>query len=101
MIKVLVDGRIDGHDEIGRYTRCLVAALREQAGPEVALTVLHPTGTARYSRAEGEELLRAARACAAVRADRARAHENAAPDRAEQASGAAPSPPQESPRPRG
>jgi hypothetical protein len=33
MIRVLVDGRIDGHDGIGRYTRCLVAALREQAGP--------------------------------------------------------------------
>ncbi len=65
MTRVLIDGRIDGHDGIGRYTTCLIRALRSQAGPTVTITVLPPTGTPRYSRAEGTELREAARACGA------------------------------------
>ncbi|MGH3755680.1 MAG: glycosyltransferase [Pseudonocardiaceae bacterium] len=65
MTRVLIDGRIAGHDGIGRYTTCLVRALRAQAGPGVTIDVLPPTGTPRYSRAEGTELLEAARACQA------------------------------------
>lgn len=60
MITVLVDGRVNGHDGIGRYTRCLTAVLREQAKPRYRVEVLDPTGTPRYGRAEGAELLRAA-----------------------------------------
>ncbi|MGH3621087.1 MAG: glycosyltransferase family 4 protein [Sciscionella sp.] len=65
MTRVLIDGRIDGHDGIGRYTTCLIRALRAQAGPAVIINVLLPTGTPRYSRAEGKELVDAARACRA------------------------------------
>lgn len=65
MIKVLVDGRISGHDGIGRYTRCLTSALRKQAGSRYRIEVLEPTGTPRYFRAEGTELLRAARSVGA------------------------------------
>ena len=65
MTRVLVDGRIDGQDGIGRYTACLIRALRAQAGSAVAINVLSPTGTPRYSRAEGTELLDTARACQA------------------------------------
>lgn len=65
MITVLFDGRISGHDGIGRYTRCLISALREQAGPRYRIEVLEPTGTPRNSRAEGTELLRAARSAGA------------------------------------
>jgi glycosyltransferase involved in cell wall biosynthesis len=65
VIRVLVDGRVDGHDGIGRYTRSLTAALRGCAGPRFRITVLPPTGTGRYSLAEGEELLRAAEAARA------------------------------------
>ena len=65
MTRVLIDGRIAGHDGIGRYTTCLVQALRTQAGADVTINVLHPTGTPRYSRAKGTELLEAARACRA------------------------------------
>ncbi len=61
MTRVLIDGRIDGHDGIGRYTTCLIRALRDQAGRAVTIHVLPPTGTPRYSRAEGTELLDAAR----------------------------------------
>jgi glycosyltransferase involved in cell wall biosynthesis len=62
MIRVLVDGRLRGHDGIGRYTTCLIAALRASADQEVHIQVLEPTGTPRYSRAEGVELVRAAHA---------------------------------------
>lgn len=65
MIRVLVDGRIDGADGIGRYTRCLTAALRGHPGRAVHVEVLPPTGTPRYGRGEGAELSRAARACGA------------------------------------
>jgi glycosyltransferase involved in cell wall biosynthesis len=66
MTTVLVDGRIDAVDGIGRYTRCTVAALRACASPDLRIEVLRPTGTPRYGPAEGEELLRAAER---VRAD--------------------------------
>jgi len=60
MIRVLIDGRISGPDGIGRYTACLTKAMAALAGPEVRVTVLGPTGTPRYSLAEGAELARAA-----------------------------------------
>ncbi|GAA3775106.1 hypothetical protein GCM10022225_73680 [Plantactinospora mayteni] len=59
MIRVLVDGRIDAPDGIGRYTRCTVAAVRSAGG--IRLDVLTPTGTPRYGAAEADELLDAAR----------------------------------------
>lgn len=65
MIRVLVDGRIDGDDGIGRYTRCLTGALHAGTGSTVDLTVLGPTGTPRYSHAEGTELLETAQGCGA------------------------------------
>lgn len=60
MIRVLLDGRLRGHDGIGRYTACLSAALRAHAGRQVGIHILEPTGTPRYSLAEGAEVLRAA-----------------------------------------
>jgi glycosyltransferase involved in cell wall biosynthesis len=66
MIRVLIDGRVNARDGIGRYTACLAPALREAAGTGIHLTVLTPTGTPRYSLAEGTEL---ARAAADARAD--------------------------------
>lgn len=60
MIRVLIDGRVRGHDGIGRYTACLTRALRIAAGPDIRVTVLPPTGTSRYSLAESAELARAA-----------------------------------------
>jgi glycosyltransferase involved in cell wall biosynthesis len=60
MIRVLIDGRVSARDGIGRYTTCLVGALRAAAGPDIHITVLGPTGTPRYSLAEGTELARAA-----------------------------------------
>lgn len=66
MIRVLIDGRVSARDGIGRYTTCLVGALRAAAGPDIHITVLAPTGTPRYSLAEGAEL---ARAAADARAD--------------------------------
>jgi len=60
MIRVLIDGRVSGHDGIGRYTTCLTRALRMAAGPDIHVTVLPPTGTSRYSQAESAELARAA-----------------------------------------
>lgn len=60
MIRVLIDGRVSARDGIGRYTTCLVGALRAAAGPDIRITVLAPTGTPRYSLAEGTELARAA-----------------------------------------
>lgn len=65
MTRVLIDGRVDGHDVIGRYTRCLTQALQSQARPGVRIKVLPATGTGRYSRGEGTELLQAARASGA------------------------------------
>jgi glycosyltransferase involved in cell wall biosynthesis len=56
-IRVVVDARIDARDGIGRYTRCLVGALRRLDPPEIDLRVLGPTGTQRYSVAEERELL--------------------------------------------
>lgn len=61
MTRVLIDGRIDGHDGIGRYTQCLTQVLQSQARPGVHIKVLSPTGTRRYSCGEGTELLHAAR----------------------------------------
>jgi len=60
MIRVLVDGRVNGHDGIGRYTNCLVTALRKHASHAVRVEVLTSATASRYSRAEGEELLHAA-----------------------------------------
>jgi len=60
MIKVLVDGRVNGADGIGRYTRQLIASLNEVAPPEFDISVLEETSTARYTRREGAELARAA-----------------------------------------
>lgn len=60
MIRVLVDGRVTGHDGIGRYTACLTAALSGMSGPDLDVTILKATGTPRYSRAEGTELAQAA-----------------------------------------
>lgn len=61
-ITVLVDGRIDGPDGIGRYTRETVAALRAQTrdAEDMRVEVLGPTGVNRYSCAEGDELVAAA-----------------------------------------
>jgi glycosyltransferase involved in cell wall biosynthesis len=56
-IRVVIDARIDARDGIGRYTRCLVTALRLLDPPGVDLRVLGPTGTRRYSFAEERELL--------------------------------------------
>jgi glycosyltransferase involved in cell wall biosynthesis len=55
-LRVLLDGRIDARDGIGRYTRCTIAALRRLAPEDVELMVLPPTGVSRYSCAEDEEL---------------------------------------------
>jgi hypothetical protein len=60
MIRVLIDGRISGPDGIGRYTASVTKAMAALAGPEVRIIVLGPTGTPRYSLAEGAELVRAA-----------------------------------------
>jgi len=35
VINVLIDGRVSGHDGIGRYTSCLITALRQHAGHAV------------------------------------------------------------------
>lgn len=63
-VRVLLDGRVDGADGIGRYTRSIVSALTG-LGPEIDIQVLGPTGTCRYSRAEGVELMTYARHCRA------------------------------------
>lgn len=68
MIRVLIDGRVSARDGIGRYTTCLVGALRAAAGPDIHIAVLAPTGTPRYSLAEGTELARAAGLPAVCRA---------------------------------
>jgi glycosyltransferase involved in cell wall biosynthesis len=60
VIRILLDGRLRGHDGIGRYTACLSAVLRAHPDPHVRIHVLEPTGTPRYSLAEGAEVLRAA-----------------------------------------
>lgn len=62
-MRVLLDGRVAGYDGIGRYTRCLAKALSRiaEARADLSISVLGPTGTPRYSRAEGEELVVAAR----------------------------------------
>lgn len=64
-ITVLVDGRVDGADGIGRYTRQTIAALRARTKADgesgVRIAVLGPTGTGRYCRAEGDELVAEAR----------------------------------------
>ncbi|MGH3547439.1 MAG: glycosyltransferase family 4 protein [Pseudonocardiaceae bacterium] len=56
-MRVLVDGRVDGADGIGRYTRSVIAALRGSNSSDVEVTVLRPGSARRYSRAEGIELL--------------------------------------------
>ncbi|TDC97486.1 glycosyltransferase [Actinomadura sp. 7K507] len=65
MIRVLVDGRVVGSDGIGRYTRQLIDALCRSSLTDVRITVLEPTGTPRYTRAEGTELAVAAQKCGA------------------------------------
>lgn len=62
MIRVLVDGRINAVDGIGRYTRCLIAGLQARAGDTAQIEVLEPTNTPRYGHAEGAELVAAAEA---------------------------------------
>ena len=64
--RVLIDGRIEARDGIGRYTRCTVQALRRISAPDVELHVLRSTQVAPYSEAEDAELVERARA---VRAD--------------------------------
>ncbi len=66
MTRVLIDGRVIGHDGIGRYTASLVKALRQASPSDVDITVLPPSGTPRYSPGESAEL---ARAVQAARAD--------------------------------
>ncbi|MGL5824377.1 MAG: glycosyltransferase [Nocardioides sp.] len=63
MINVLLDGRIDTTDGIGRYTRCLVAGLKARAGDTAQIHVLEPTNTPRYGHREGAEVIAAAEAC--------------------------------------
>lgn len=65
MIRVLVDGRVQGSDGIGRYTGQLTRELRAQAGDAFRITVLDPTPTPRYTRAEERELAAAARSAGA------------------------------------
>jgi glycosyltransferase involved in cell wall biosynthesis len=60
LLSVLVDGRVSGCDGIGRYTRCLTASLNAQVDADFRAGILRPTGTHRYGRAEGDELLDAA-----------------------------------------
>jgi glycosyltransferase involved in cell wall biosynthesis len=59
-LRVLLDGRVDGADGIGRCTRSIIAALRTRH-TELDLRVLAPTGTLTYSRRAGAELVAAAR----------------------------------------
>lgn len=64
-MRVLVDGRVDGADGIGRYTRSVVAGLHSGTRSGVEVTVLRPGTVRRYSRAEGIELLSCAVGCRA------------------------------------
>lgn len=48
-MRVLVDGRVDGADGIGRYTRSVVARLCDSNPADIEVTVLRP-GTARRYR---------------------------------------------------
>ncbi|MBV9025523.1 MAG: glycosyltransferase [Streptomycetaceae bacterium] len=61
-MRVVLDGQVTGADGIARATRHLAAALMRLA-PEagLSLTVIPPSGTPRYSQAEGDHLLAAAR----------------------------------------
>jgi glycosyltransferase involved in cell wall biosynthesis len=65
MVRVLLDARIDSPTGMGRYSRCLAAALERLAPPSVQITVLRRTGTPRYTAAEMGELTDAAQACRA------------------------------------
>ena len=56
-MQVLMDGRIDAPDGIGRYTRCAVAAVRAVAPADVTVRALGPTGTPRYGRLEADEIV--------------------------------------------
>ncbi len=61
-VRVLVDGRVNGADGIGRYTRSVVTHLRSThlgsgKRSDVEVTVLRPGAARRYTRAEGIELL--------------------------------------------
>lgn len=56
-MRVLVDGRVDCADGIGRYTRSVVARLWDSNPADIEVTVLRPGTARRYSRAEGNELL--------------------------------------------
>lgn len=59
-MRILIDGRVDGADGIGRYTRSVVAGLRASSSPDVDVAVLRHRTSRRYSRAYGTELLSAA-----------------------------------------
>lgn len=56
-MRVLIDGRIDAPDGIGRYTRCAVAAVRAVAPSDIAVRTLNPTGTPRYGRPAADEFV--------------------------------------------
>jgi glycosyltransferase involved in cell wall biosynthesis len=59
-VRVLVDGRVNGADGIGRYTRCVVKAVT-RLDAAVDIRVLERSGTHRYSLAAGAELVAEAR----------------------------------------
>ena len=61
-MRILVDGRVNGADGIGRYARCVIKAV---AGLDAAvdIRVLEQTGTHRYSLASGAELMEEASDC--------------------------------------
>lgn len=63
-MRVLLDGRVNGADGIGRYTRSVVRALTG-LDQGIDIRVLDPTGTGRYARTEGAELVAYARSCGA------------------------------------
>lgn len=64
-VRVLLDGRVDGADGIGRYTRAVISALENLASTGIDVQVLRPTGTRRYCQDEGAELMARARLCRA------------------------------------
>jgi glycosyltransferase involved in cell wall biosynthesis len=61
-VRVVLDGQVTGADGIARVTRHLASALARLA-PEagIELVVLPPVGVPRYTRAEGDHLMAAAR----------------------------------------
>lgn len=49
-MRVVLDGRVDGADGIGRYTRSVVARLCDPNPADLDVTVLRPGTVRRYSR---------------------------------------------------